>query len=179
MKETWKTLNNVLSRNKETKLPDFFKDSDGNKITDSNKIASNFNDLFTNIGIKLANKINSPDSNYVSPLKSKNQQNSFFLNPTYTDEIIKITKNLKASNSCGIDNIRTKLLEMIINEIAPVLSHILNKSLLSGIVPSQLKIAKVNPIFISGENQVFSIYRPISILPSMSKILEKIVYPPL
>ena len=36
MKETWKTLNNVLGRNKQIKLPDFFKNSDGNKITDSN-----------------------------------------------------------------------------------------------------------------------------------------------
>ena len=65
---------------------------------------------------------------------------------------------------------------MIINEIAPVLSHIFNKSLLSGIVPSQLKFAKVNQIFKSGDNQVFSNYRPISILPSISKILEKIMY---
>ena len=176
MKETWKTLNNVLGRNKQTKLPDFFKDPDGNKITDSNKIANNFNDFFTNIGTKLANKISPPDSDYVSPLKSKNKQNSIFLNPTNTDEIIKITKNLKSSNSSGIDNISTKLLKMIIHEIAPVLSHIFNRSLLSGIVPSQLKIAKVNPIFKSGDNQVFSNYRPISILPSISKILEKIMY---
>ena len=65
---------------------------------------------------------------------------------------------------------------MMINEIAPVLSHVFNRSLLSGIVPSQLKIAKVNPIFKSGDKQVFSNYRPISILPSISKILEKIMY---
>ena len=71
MKETWKTRNNILGRNKQTKLPDFFKDPDGNKITDSNKIANNFNDFFTNIGTKLANKISLPDSDYVSPLKSK------------------------------------------------------------------------------------------------------------
>ena len=149
MKETWKTLNNLLGRNKQTKLPDFFKDPDGNKITGSNKIANNFNDFFTNIGTKLANKINPPDSDYVSPLKSKNKtKNSIFSKtPTNTDEIIKITKNLKSSNSSGIDDISTKLLKMIINEIAPVLSHIFNRSLLSGIVPSQLKIAKVNPIF--------------------------------
>ena len=172
MKETWKTLNNVLGRNKLIKLPDFFKDSDGNKITDSKKIANNFNEFFTNIGTKLANKISSPDSNYVSPLKSKNQQNSIFLkNPTNPDKIMKITKNLKTSNSSGIDNISTKLLKMIINEIALVLSHIFNRSLLTGIVPSQLKIAKVNPIFKSGDNQVFSNYRPISILHSISKIL--------
>ena len=47
---------------------------------------------------------------------------------------------------------------MIVNEIAPVLSHIFNRFLLSGIVPSQLKIVKVNPIFKSGDNQVFSNY---------------------
>ena len=81
MKETWKTLNNVLGRNKLIKLPDVFKDSDGNKITDSKNIANNFNEFFTNIGPKLANKISSPDSNYVSPLKSKIQQNSIFLKP--------------------------------------------------------------------------------------------------
>ena len=134
--------------------------------------------FFTNIGTKLANKINPPDSGYVFPLKSKNKQNRIFLNPTNTDEIIKITKNLKSSNSSGIDDISTKLLKMTINEIAPVLSHIFNRSLLSEIVPLQLKIAKVNPIFKSGDNQMFSNYRPISIsiLPSISKIREKIMY---
>ena len=79
----------------------------GNKITDSKKIANNFNEFFTNIGTKLANKISSPDSNYVSPIQPKNQQNSIFLNPTNPDEIVKITKNLKTSNSSGIDNIST------------------------------------------------------------------------
>ena len=91
---------------------------------DSNEIADNFNDFFTNIGTKLADKITPPDSNYVSPLKPKNKQNSFFLNPTNPDEIIEITKKLKGSNSSGIDNISTKLLKSIINAIAPVLSHI-------------------------------------------------------
>ena len=122
-------------------MPDFFKDTDGNKITDSNEIANNSNDFFTNIGTKLADKLTPPDLNYVSPLKSKNQQNSIFLNPTNPDEIIEITKKLKASNSSGINNISTNLLKLIINEIAPVLSHIFNRSLLTGIVPSQLKIA--------------------------------------
>ena len=131
--------------------------------------------LFTNIGTKLANRISSPDSNNVSALKSKNQQKSIF-SPANTDEIIKITKTVKASNGSGIDDISTKLLKMIINEIAPVLSHIFNKSLLSGIVSSQLKIAKVKPIFKSGDKHAFSNYKPISIFPSISKILEKNVY---
>ena len=141
------------------------------------KIANNFNDFFTNIGTKLANKISPPDSDYVSPLKSKNKQNSMFLNPTNTDEIIKMTKNFKLSNSSGIDNISTKLLKMIINEIAPVLSDIFNRSLLSWIVPSQLKIAKVNPIFKSGDNQVFSNYRPSPYYLQSQKFLKKLCIP--
>ena len=64
----------------------------------------------------------------------------------------------------------------MISDIAPTLSHIFNRSLLTGIVPSLLKIAKVNPIFKAGDNQMFSNYRPISVLPAISKILENIMY---
>ena len=176
MKQTWKTLNNLLGRNKQTKLPDFFKDKDGNKITDSTHIANNFNSFFTNIGTKLADKIPDPDHDYQSPLNSINQKNSVFLNPTHPEEIINITNKLKSSNSSGMDNISSKLLKTIIDDIAPILSHIFNRSLVTGIVPTLLKIAKITPIFKSGDNQIFSNYRPISILPSISKILEKIMY---
>ena len=144
MKETWKILNNVLGRNKQTKIAlFFFKDSDGNKIIDLNKIANNFNDfLNTNIGTKLANKISHPILTMFPHLNLKTNKIAFFLNPTNTGEIVKITKSLKASNSSEIGNFSTKLLKTIINEIASVVSHIFNRSLLSGIVPSQLKLLK-------------------------------------
>ena len=76
-------------------------------------------------------------------LNLKTNEIVFFLNRTNTGEIFKITKSLKASNSSGIDNISTKLLKMIINEITPFLSHIFNRSLLSGIAPSKLKLLKL------------------------------------
>ena len=56
----------------------FLKIQMATKLLIQKRFANNFNEFFTNIGTKLANKINSPDSNYVSPLKSKNQQNSIF-----------------------------------------------------------------------------------------------------
>ncbi len=115
MKETWKILNNLLGRNKRANLPDFLTDKKGKKITDPTEIANNFNDFFTNIGTKLADQITPPDNEYVSPLNSFNQNNSIFLNPTTTDEIIKLTKNLKTSNSSGLDNISNTLLKQIIN----------------------------------------------------------------
>ena len=68
------------------------------------------------------------------------------------------------------------LLRHIIPQIIDVLIHIFNCSLSIGIVPLKLKIAKVNPVFKSGDKHKFTNYRPISILPSISKLLEKVVY---
>ena len=56
------------------------------------------------------------------------------------------------------------------------LSKIFNKSVLEGFVPSQLKIAKVIPIFIPGDKTKLINYRPISILPTISKVLERLIY---
>ena len=53
---------------------------------------------------------------------------------------------------------------------------IINESLVTGIVPSKLKIAKIIPLFKSGDPKAFNNYRPISILPCLSKIYEKVVY---
>ena len=53
---------------------------------------------------------------------------------------------------------------------------IINQSFMSGIFPEQLKIAKVIPIFKKGDAPIFSNYRPISILPAISKVFEKIMF---
>ena len=66
-------------------------------------------------------------------------------------------------------------LKKIIFNIAKPLHHILQQSFEKGIVPSQLKIAKVIPIFKNGDRCNMDNYRPISLLSSFSKIIEKIV----
>jgi hypothetical protein len=67
-------------------------------------------------------------------------------------------------------------LKDIIDLISKPLTHIVNLSIQFGIVPDQMKVARVLPIFKSGEGNFFSNYRPISILPVFSKVLEKVVY---
>ena len=59
--------------------------------------------------------------------------------------------------------------------IFPIIS-IINLSITSGIVPNQLKIARVIPLFKSGEQDIFTNYRPVSVLPAFSKILERVMY---
>ena len=99
-----------------------------------------------------------------------------FFAPTTTEEIVDIVSNLKNSSSSGYDNIPTKLIKYCKVELAPVLAHINNQSLVDGIFPTNLKIAKIVPIFKNGNASTVSNYRPISILSVFSKVFEKIVH---
>lgn len=175
-RKMWQTLNNLLGRNKNSKFPDFFTNSDGHKISNNNDIAEKFNSFFTNIGSTLAAKIPDPPSDFKPPLALFNNQHSLFLTPTSCIEIDEITSKLKLSNSSGDDNISNTLLKKIMPSINLPLVHIFNLSLSNGVVPTKLKIAHVTPIFKAGSKHDFTNYRPISILPSISKILEKIMY---
>ena len=56
------------------------------------------------------------------------------------------------------------------------LTYIIDLSLSSGVVPDQMKIARVIPLFKSDDLSLFTNYRPVSVLPAFSKILERIVY---
>ena len=99
----------------------------------------------------------------------------FFIS-THEHEILKIVKALKTKNSSGYDGISTKLLKQIIPNIVSPLEYIFNLSLSTGCCPDLLKIAKVIPIYKKEDPSQVNNYRPISLLPSISKILEKIVY---
>jgi hypothetical protein len=95
------------------------------------------------------------------------------MEPVHPLELINTCKALKSKTSMGHDNISTKLLKESIFNTAGPLAHIFNLSFESGIVPDQMKLAKVIPIFKSGNKKLFNNYRPISILPAYSKLLEK------
>jgi hypothetical protein len=89
--------------------------------------------------------------------------------------VLKIIQKFKSKASCDIDGISSKMIKFIGREIAIPLSHIFNISLESGLFPEKLKKCRVVPIFKSGNHCECDNYRPISLLSSISKILEKIV----
>ena len=60
--------------------------------------------------------------------------------------------------------------------IAEPLTYIMNLSISNGIVPDQMKIARVVPLFKADDQSLFTNYRPVSVLPSFSKFLERIIY---
>ena len=83
---------------------------------------------------------------------------------------------LRQKESHGYDGIATKILKINAPFISSLLSYIFNKSMISGIFPTRLKYATIKPIFKNGDKKNVANCRPISILPSFSKILEKIMY---
>ena len=91
-------------------------------------------------------------------------------------EVIKIVQGFKKNKSPGYDDISNDLLKEIIDEIIVPLEHVLNLSIINGQVPDKMKIAKVVPIYKKGDPLNVANYRPISLLSSISKILEKIIY---
>ena len=91
-------------------------------------------------------------------------------------EILSHLKKLKRNCATGLDDVPACFLKDTAYVIAKPLTHMINLSLSTGIVPNELKAARVNPVFKTGETHKFDNYRPISILPVISKIFEKCVH---
>ena len=147
----------------------------GTTQTNPNKIAESFNQFFSEIGENLAKKFSNDYSEFKNYLKDP-VTHSMFLFHTTESEIIKIIKSLKNTNSTGYDNFSTKFIKLSSSILAPALAKIINLAIDTGVYPSNLKIAKVIPIFKKGDKTLINNYRPISILSPINKIFEKILY---
>ena len=150
-------------------------------ISDKVVLANQLNLYFSNIGSNIASQIViSDEKSYTDYLHSPCKIEFKFKEITvqYTKEII---DSLKAKSSCGVDGLSVKLLKLIKGEIATSLTLVINQSLLSGIFPDQLNIAKVIPIYIYEKDDpaIFGNYRPISILPAIyTTKIDGVVCPP-
>ena len=130
-------------------------------------IANRFNNFFVNVGESLANEIPPTDRCPIEYIKYEISE-KFYASAVTEDEICKIICNFKNS-AVGRDDLRPRIIKLIQNCIKSPLAHICNRSFMTGIFPSELKIANVVPIFKSGDDMVFSNYRPVSVLPVLSK----------
>ena len=83
---------------------------------------------------------------------------------------------LKPKSSTDHEGMSVKILKNVSTKLASPLAIIVNQSLNSGIVPQALKVSKVTPVFKKNDNTLCDNYRPIALLPTISKILEKIVH---
>ncbi len=180
MKKTWQLLRcaiNKKSKNKEQSIPGIFHNN--LIVTQPSKIADIFNDFFTTAPEKIVNQISvCPDLDLDPPIE-ENQNTPIFQSADLQvghDEIFDALKLLEPKKSQDFNDISMNLLKNCINEIISPLKHIIDLSFKYGTIPDQMKIAKIVPIFKSGDPRNIDNYRPISLLSNFSKILEKIMY---
>ena len=79
-------------------------------------------------------------------------------------------------NSSGIDELSIKLLRSIKNKISKPLALIIIQSLQTGIFPDLLKISKIKTLYKKGHKCCFNNYRPIALLPTISKVFERVIH---
>ena len=93
------------------------------------------------------------------------------------ENTIKAIENLENKNSSGHDGMSNKLLKSIKCNVSKSLTIIINQMITTGIFPDAFKVSKVTPIFKKkGDCSLMSNYRPISLLPTISKIFERVIH---
>ena len=176
-RQLWTTINQLVkTQNDKTNTISQIQ-CNGMEINNPQTISNKFCSYFSNIGREFAAKIPKPEKNidhYLS--KIRRNEVSLFLTPTTDTEVLRLIKNLPNKRSSGHDNIDNVLLKEIATIICRPLSTLFNESLQSGTFPDIFKIAEVVPLHKNGPRDQIANYRPISLLMTISKILEKIYY---
>ena len=146
-----------------------------NEMTDSKIIAEVCNEHFVTIGKKLADEIvQTGDSSPYAHLKRSETRLKF--KPVTADQIQQTISKFINSKATGIHNIPNKVLKASMNIISPSLCDIFTTAISSNQFIDDLKIAKVTAVFKAGERDNLNNYRPISVLPTIARVLEKLIY---
>ncbi|KAF2889342.1 hypothetical protein ILUMI_16831, partial [Ignelater luminosus] len=158
-KSFWKDLKqyNIISSNKPSGIPDYLKDV--NRI--NNYFVSSVDDIV--------------NPNVTVPREYENLRldvGEFKFAPVVENDIIRVLNKIK-SNSAGIDTINIKMIRYCCPVLIPFLTHLINFCLENGVVLDDWKIAKVVPLHKTNAPKEPKDLRPISILPVLSKVLEK------
>ena len=175
VKKTWDVIKEVIGNTKPIShtLPKRLVINNA-EIYDKKSIAEQFNKYFVNVGPKLAESIPKSKKNVESFLSG---QYPILKESPLTDEELKIAfASLRPNKSPGFDDISSNVIRFVFYALIKPTKHIFNLSLNKGIFPDKLKVARITPIFKSGDKENVSNYRPISVLTCFSKILERIMY---
>ena len=135
VRKTWSLLKSAITKQSyKTKLPEFFID---NQRTLSHKahIANAFNNYFSNIGQSVSESVSPADRHFSSYLSERSNQN-IFLGPVTPVDIFKIIRTMKSKTSLDVDGLSSKLIKSVDEYISLPLTHVINLSLESGIVPN-------------------------------------------
>ena len=172
----WEGIADALNKKQVCSKNDLMLEEKGKYITNQQKIANKFCSFYSNISTDLLNKLPSTSKTPLEYLGNPTP-NTIYLKPIEEHEIETLIKEMNVNKSPDIYNISVKALKISEPIITPYLTKIFNSSFNTGIFPENLKLAKIIPLFKNnGSRLSVNNYRPISLLPLFSKILEKLMH---
>jgi hypothetical protein len=172
-KKTWEILREAIGKKPCVPISEI--KINGTLSNDPTQIANEFNNFFSKIGSKIAAEVSTTERDPLSYIPETPNTPLLEMGGIGPEEVRSILKNMDKKNSPDLDGISLALLKHIATEISLPLSHIFNLSLQTGTFPTKLKTSRVVPIFKAGDKTSCDNYRPISLVSSISKILEKAV----
>ena len=176
MKESWQTINQLL--NKRSKSTNIYSLSDSSQtLFDKQRISDKMNQFFCSVGKTLAADIDVTPNPLLSGEFSINDGGKIFnFRAINEGDLQKAMAKMKIKKSFGNDNISGNFLKIAFAVISSSLLKIFNVSIETNTFPDAWKIARVAPIYKEGEKSEKSNYRPISVLPVISRLFEKLIY---
>ena len=152
----------------------------GKMISSPSGLALAMNTFFLEKIEKLRNNIPTVAGNPIQKLEDAMKKRScrFTIKSVTEEEVIMAIRNLKNSNATGVDYIDIRTIKLIADIVAPVFTHIVNLSIRFSVFPEVYKWAKVVPLLKSStaDTTLPKSYRPVALLPVLSKVLEKVVF---
>jgi len=173
-RKLWRIVNEVIDRKQTKEKSPNLLVKDGKEIQGHKEVANVFNQYFAAIGTKMANSI-PHEPGFETYIKVCRDARKLDLRTLGEDEVGSIMKGQMPKLSTGIDEINNKIIKTCWEELKKPMTIIVNKSIEQSIVPALHKQAKIVPLFKKGDKKETGNYRPVSLLPALSKILEKAI----
>ena len=176
IKGSWKAINEIINKKSKSTNIDYIKNR-GQEISNNRKIANIMNDYFSTAGTDLAKNIEETENSLLSgKYQIKNSAANFRFRPIMIQDIREAVAKLTNSKSFGTDTISSYFLKLALPFLENSIAMLFNISLETSIFPMLWKISRVAPIYKEGDKSEKSNYRPISVLPVISRLFERLVY---
>ena len=167
----WQTLKTLLPGKNQTDIP-AVKTANG-MVNGKKEVADAMNKFFSTVGEELAKKFG-PCTSSTRPINSTRFH--FEFQSITVDQVFKLLQSLDSRKATGLDGVSSRLIKAGAASLAYPLTSLFNLSLSTGEVPQQWKTSRVTPLFKEGSRTEVNNYRPISVLPVVMKIFERLVH---
>lgn len=176
-KALWQAIKTITNTRKSKISPTKLLQTSNNPKTSANYVCK----FFTEVGKTLADKIlalntlNPPHTTSTSYTHITSPPNSLVIPEVTESDVESIILQLRPDCATGWDGIAAQIVRQCRKELVPSITHICNRAIATGVFPEAFKSAIIHPVFKNGDRDCVNNYRPISILSTLSKILEKIL----